>query len=232
MKASLRLFKIWKLFFLIFFLGQAQVAIAQQTTEGVFSLKPSLGINACQIHGDSYSGFHKAGIFGGIAVNARLKPKASIELGFYFSQKGARHNPKPDKGDYNFYFLNLNYLDLPLSFNYQLNKDYFISLGPSLAYLISYYEEINYTNYTGSYHFNTFEYGVNFGLGKKIKEKYFFEVRTSNSISPIRGYGGFTSNVFYPNPVAQFFNKGFYNNILTFFISYKFNLKKQTSEHQ
>jgi hypothetical protein len=198
----------------------------------VFSLKPAVGINACQVHGDSYSGFNKAGIFGGVAVNARFTQKSSLDIGFYFSQKGARHVPNPEKGDFNFYFLNLNYIDLPLLFNYKLNKDYFITLGPSAAYLASYYEEINYVNYTGSYHFNSLEYGVNFGLGKIIKDKFYVEVRTSNSIAPIRSYGNFQSTVFYPNPVAQFFNKGFYNNILTIFLSYKFSLKKKTSEQQ
>ncbi|MGZ3899531.1 MAG: outer membrane beta-barrel protein, partial [Bacteroidia bacterium] len=121
-------------------------------------------------------------------------------------------------------------IDLPLLLNYQLNKDYFITLGPSVAYLASYYEEINYINYTGAYHFNPLEYGVNFGLGKKIKNNFFVEVRTSNSINAIRSYGSFTSTVFYPNPVARFFNRGFYNNILTLFVSYKINLKKKISE--
>lgn len=203
---------------------------SQINQEGVFTLKPALGLNACQIHGDSYTGFNKAGIFGGVAVNSRLNSKASLELGFYFSQKGARHVPNPEKGDYNFYFVNLNYIDLPLSFNFLLNKSYFISFGPSLAYLVSYYEEIDYVNYTGAYNFKPFEYGVNFGLGKNIKEKFSVEVRTSNSIAPIRTYGSFTSTVFYPNPVAQFFNQGFYNNILTLFLSYKLSLKKRTSE--
>jgi hypothetical protein len=205
---------------------------AQQNSDGVFSLKPSLGINACQVHGDNYSGFNKAGVFGGVTVNAKINPRSSFDLGFYFSQKGARHNPNPAKGDYNQYRLNLNYIDLPLSFNYLLNKEYFITLGPSVAYLAGYYEEINYVNYTGEYHFNSLEYGINAGLGKKIKEKFFVEVRTSNSIASIRPYGNFVSTVFYPNPVAQFFNKGFYNNILTFFISYQLNLKKKTSEQQ
>lgn len=205
---------------------------AQQNSEGVFTLKPAIGINACQIHGDNYSGFNKAGLFGGLGVNAALSKKASIDLGFYFSQKGARHVPNPEKGDFNFYFLNLNYVDLPLLFNYKLNKDYFITLGPSVAYLASYYEEINYINYTGSYHFNSFEYGVNFGLGKIIKNKFYVEVRSSNSVAPIRSYGNFQSTVFYPNPIARFFNKGFYNNILTIFVSYKLGLKKKTSEQQ
>ncbi len=220
-----------KFLFFIFFISSSHF-FSQQIKENIFTLKPALGINASQIHGDSYNGFNKLGLFAGIAVNAYLNTKSSFEIGFYFSQKGARHIPNPVKGDFNFYFLNLNYIDLPISFRYNLNKDYFITLGPSVAYLINYYEEINYANYTNSYPFNSFEYGVNFGLGKKIKDKFFVELRTSNSFLPIRDYGAIASHVYYSNIIAQTFNKGFYNNILTLFLSYKINLKRQISESQ
>jgi hypothetical protein len=196
----------------------------------VFTLKPSLGVNVCQVHGDGYSGFHKLGLFAGVAVNAYLKPKSSLEIGFYFSQKGARHIPNPNKGDFHFYSLNMNYIDVPVSFRYQLNKDYFISLGPSIAILTGYFEEIDYVNYTGSYPVNLFEYGINFGLGKKIKDRFFVEIRTSNSYIPIRGYGSFVNNVYYSNFIAKAFNKGFYNNILTLFVSYKIYLKRKSIE--
>ncbi len=206
------------------------VNFSQELNRSVFSLRPALGLNASQVHGDGYSGYSKAGLFAGLAINTYLKSRASLEIGFYFSQKGARHVPHPAKGDYNFYFVNLNYIDLPLSFRYQLNKDFFITMGPSLAYLASYYEEIDYVDYTGSYPFNSFEYGINFGLGKKIKDKFFVEVRTSNSFIPIRGYGGFVSTVYYSNFIAQTFNKGFYNNVLTLFFTYKLDLKRKPSE--
>ncbi|MDP1799820.1 MAG: porin family protein [Bacteroidota bacterium] len=203
-------------------------ARAQDNSRSVFTIKPTLGLNGCQIHGDSYSGYNKLGFFGGVAVNARLKSRASFELGFYFSQKGARHNSNPGKGDFSFYHVNLNYIDLPLSFRFNVNPRYFITLGPSIAYLVSYKENINYTDFTGQYKFNNFETGINIGLGRKIKEKFFIEVRSSNSITPIRDYGTIANLVFYPNPVARFFNKGLYNNILTLMLSYTIDLKKKT----
>ena len=189
-----------------------------------------MGLNACQIHGDNYSGYDKAGIFAGVAVNASVNQKTSFELGFYFSQKGARHNQNPEKGDYSYYRVNLNYVDLPLLFRYHLNPVYFISLGPSLAYLIDYKEENERGDWTGVYKFNKFETGLNFGLGRKIKEKFSVEVRSSNSITPIRNYGILATQVFYPNPVARFFNKGLYNNILTVIVTYKINFKKKGGE--
>lgn len=212
------------------FLFISLVGLAQVNPEPVFSFKPAVGINACQIHGDSYSGFNKAGIFAGIAVNSRLNSKTSLELGFYFSQKGARHNQNPDKNDYTFYLVNLNYIDMPLSFHHFLNKDFYITLGPSIAYLVNYSEYTDRGNWTGAYPFEKFEYGVNASLGRKIKDRFFVEVRTSNSVAAIRPYGQIANLVFYPNPVARFFNKGLYNNILTFMVSYKLTNKKKNSE--
>lgn len=200
--------------------------MAQNNPE-VFTLKPSLGISGCQIHGDSYSGYDKFGVFGGLGINARLSEKMSVELGFYFSQKGARHNQNPDKGDFSFYRVNLNYIDLPVLFRYHVNSAYFITGGPSIAYLIDYSEENQLSVITGMYKFNKYEVGVNVGLGRKIKESFFVEVRSSNSITPIRDYGILATQIYYPNAIARFFNKGLYNNIITLIVSYKINFKKK-----
>jgi hypothetical protein len=209
------------------------VLFSQDNSKSVFTLKPTLGLNGCQIHGDNYSGYDKLGLFGGVAVNARLNNKLSLDIGFYFSQKGARHNPNPAKGDYSYYRVNLDYIDLPVLLRYKLNSAYFITVGPSIAYLVNYNENINYVDFTGAYKFNKFETGVNIGLGRKmLKEKMFVEVRCSNSITSVRDYGQIANLVFYPNPVARFFNKGFYNNILTLMFSYNIDLKKKSETQQ
>lgn len=212
--------RLWAgIFLFIFYTATAQ------DNPSVFSLKPSLGLNGCQVHGDNYDGYKKLGIFAGLAVNARLTEKVSLELGFYFSQKGARKNP--NKSDFNYYRLNLNYIDLPLSVRYRLNKRYFMTLGPSIAYLINYTENINYSDFTGVYKFQKYEVGLNIGLGRTMFKKLQVEVRCSNSITSIRNYG-VVSNVFYPNPVARFFNKGFYNNILTLMLTYQIDYSKKS----
>ena len=113
-------------------------AKSQDNKKSVFTLLPAMGLNFCQIHGDSYSGFDKLGLFFGTSVNAHLNKKMSLELGFYFSQKGARHNSNPENGDFSFYRVNLNYLDLPILFKYQINSTYFVTAGPSFSYLFSY----------------------------------------------------------------------------------------------
>jgi hypothetical protein len=199
-----------------------------QLKEPVFSFKPVAGFNACQLHGDNAVGFHKFGFNGGVMVNARLNKKTSIDIGFVFTQKGARKNQNAEKGDYSFFRVNLNYIELPLLLNYKVNPTYFITLGPSIAYLINYQEDTEKGNWNGVYPFNTLEYGVNVGLGRKLKANWLLEVRSSNSFMPIRNYGLAANAVFFPNPVARFFNKGLYNNVLSLYIIYQIKLKPKS----
>jgi hypothetical protein len=193
----------------------------------VFSLEPAYGLSGCQVHGDSFSGYDKLGIFTGAAVIGTLSAKTSFQLGFFFSQKGARHNPNPKNNDYNYYRLNLNYLELPLFLRYNVNDRYFLSAGPSFAYLINYKEDSNFLNTNGI--FRNYEVGVNAGIGRYLQANWLIEVRTSNSITAVRKFG-IPSNFYYPNPVARFFNKGFYNNIITFLVAYRMNFKARQSE--
>ncbi len=202
---------------LSFFLG----CCAFYNGQDVFTLKGSFGINGCQIHGDNYSGYDKFGILAGPAVNARLGERSSIELGFYFSQKGARKNPDPKNGDWSYYRVNLNYIDIPVMYRLMLNDKYYLTLGPSIAYLISYREETEVGDWTGLYPFNKTEVGINFGLGAELKEKWSLELRSSNSVTPLRDWGVLARQVYYPNAIARFFNKGLYSNLLSLFLSYR-----------
>lgn len=204
----------------------------QDRSASVFTLKPTLGINACQVHGDSYSGYNKPGAFAGISVNGYTGRKTSIELGFYFSQKGARKNQNPKTGDYSFYRLNLNYIDLPLSLMIKLNSHYFFSFGASFAYLFSYNENINNVDMSEYSNFKKTETGLNFGLGRKLKDGFSVEVRSSNSVTAIREYGIAANLVAYTNPIARFFNKGFYNNLLTVMVAYNLGHNKQSADKQ
>jgi len=205
--------------------------IAQNNQEPVFTLYPLAGINACQIHGDSYNGYNKFGVNGGIQVNSRLGKKISLDLGIVFTQKGARKNQKPDDGDFTYYRVNLNYVEIPLLLRYQLNKHYFITGGSGMAYLISYSEDNEYGNWNGVYPFNSFEFTANIGLGRDLNEKWLVEVRSGNSFLPIRNYGIIANNVYFPNALARFFNRGLYNNILSVSLFYKIK-PKQRNESQ
>ena len=174
--------------------------------QDVFTLRGAFGFNGCQIHGDNFSGYDKFGVLFGPAVNARISENASWELGFYFSQKGSRRNPNPKIGDYTYYRIHLNYLDIPVIYKRRIGERYFLSLGPSFSYLISYREESDRGDWTGLWPFNKFVAEVNLGIGGDINEQWTIELRTTNSVVPVRHWGGnFTANVYYPNAIARYF---------------------------
>lgn len=198
------------------------VAKSQETSK--FSLKPMLGITACQVHGDNYSGYNKLGFTGGLYVNAAIKKQTSIELGIIFIQKGAQRNPNPAKFDYTAYYLNLNYVEVPLLIRWQPKK-FFFTAGISFAYLINYYEATEIGNITGMFPFKSNEYSFNLGLGMMIAPKLAVEVRANNSFLTIRPWPS-SFRPYYNNVIARQFNNGSYNNILQIALTYKLGGKK------
>lgn len=181
-------------------------------------------MTACQIHGDTYNGYHKIGLVGGFFVSAELSEKTSADLGIIFIQKGSRKNINPDKNDYSYYYLNLNYVEVPFVLRYKINK-YYVTGGASFGYLISHYEESNSGVNVGFLPFEKYEYSFNVGLGRKLGERWDVEVRSNNSFKTIRKFQ-IPVNYYINNWVARKFNKGYYNNILEIIFSYRINLVK------
>lgn len=213
---------------IIFIVALFPCLMLSQNKPSIFTFKPSLGLNGCQIHGDNAAGYNKLGMHGGILVNSYFTEKLSLDLGIVFTQKGARKNQDPENGDFSYFRVNLNYIEIPILLNYKLNKHYFLTFGPSLAYLINYTEDTEVGNWNGVYPFNDFEYGVNIGLGRDFYKHFLIEIRSGNSYLPVRNYGIAANQVFFPNAIARFFNKGLYNNILSAIVIYQIKPNKKS----
>ncbi len=177
------------------------------------------GFSPSQVHGDAYSGFHKLGIMGGVGVESVFSEKVSMNLSFLFIQKGARKNQNPAKNDLTYYYLNLNYVEVPVLVTYT-QKKFLFDVGVSAAYLINYYEASEAGNFTGVYPFQKFDYSVKVGLGVNISPKWFVNCRSSNSFITTRP-NRIKQAIYYNNIIARTFNKGYYNNILEFTIGYR-----------
>jgi len=110
------------------------------------------GVSPAQVHGDAYSGYHKLGGMGGIGIESVFSEKTSANLSFLFIQKGAQKNQNLSKGDLTAYYLNLNYLEIPILFTYT-QKKFLFDIGLSAAYLINYYEADQNMVFTGMFPF-------------------------------------------------------------------------------
>ena len=219
-----------KTFLTIFFFSPAlflaQVSpIKSNTSKNVFNVLLTAGVTPAQVHGDAYSGFNKLGGVGGIGIESVFTEKASMSLSFLFIQKGARKNQNLTKGDLTAYYLNLNYLEVPLLVNYT-QKKFLFDAGFSVAYLINYYEADQNMNFTGVFPFQKFDYSIKIGLGYNISPKWFVNFRSSNSFITTRP-NRIKQSIYFNNIIARTFNKGYYNNILEFTLGYRIKSNKK-----
>ena len=162
---------------------------------------------------------------GGVGIERKFSEKVSASLSFLFIQKGARKNQNVEKFDYNAYYLNMNYLEVPILITYT-QKKFIFDIGLSAGYLINYYEADQINNYTGMYPFRKYEFSFKAGLGYNISPKFFVNFRTSNSFITTRP-NYIKQAIYYNNIIARTFNKGYYNNILEFALSYRIEPNKK-----
>lgn len=75
----------------------------------------TIGINGCQVDGDTQSGYHKPGLKAGFSVSTPVEKTFGVESGLFFSSKGAI---KRSQG-YTEFKTKLNYAELPIIVKYR-----------------------------------------------------------------------------------------------------------------
>lgn len=171
------------------------------------------GISTSQVEGDTYAGFNKFGLDAGLMLNAKLNEKWSAQFELAFVQKGSKHNANPDQGDYRYYRMQLNYIEVPILVQYQLKKFTF-DLGPGFGYLINHHEDDFWGPITNPEPFKSIEISASVGVSYTIYNNLGATWRYSNSLLPIRTFS---------NPgVAATYNPGQRNNVMSFTLTYIF----------
>ena len=184
--------------------------------ERVFKAGISGGLCSSQVSGDTYSGFNKLGLNGGAFVQMQKSPVWGLRMEINYIQKGSRHIPHPEKFQYDYYLLKLNYMEICLHGLYQSGK-FLLMVGPSFCILVNQYEENQFQNLTGIRSFNKYELSADLGLSYPLLSNFSLLWRYSGSITPIRAYvsGG----------NRTFFDRGQYNSVLCFSLLYRFEQK-------
>ncbi|MDD4374358.1 MAG: porin family protein [Bacteroidales bacterium] len=193
-------------FLFLFFLSGAS---AQQFKGGLLA-----GGVSSQVAGDNISGFHKAGISFGGYVRLKLDDHSGLQLELFFVQKGSRTSDQDVKAGLNPYLLRLNYVEMPLIYQYDLGK-LRLEAGLSAAFLASHYEEVNYLDNTQDV-WRSFNFSSIVGVRYLFHEHWSLGLRSINSISSIR------KNRVDGN-VKRYGNKfGAFNDVLQLAVFYSF----------
>lgn len=176
------------------------------------------GIAGTQVAGDTYSGFNKAGIFAGGYVGWEFTKRSGLQLELEYFQKGSRKNPDYDNDDYDQYLFRVNYVELPVLYQFKINW-FIIEAGPSAGFLMGYYEEKDYQTISDLQGYNRparVTLQINLGIRFMIKNKFGFDFRTNNSLLNIR-----SENT--TGDVWRFWGYGQFNDalVLSFFYQFK-----------
>lgn len=144
-----------------------------------------LGFNVSQIDGDDMAGFNKPGFLLGGGAGFDLAEDFGLQFRILFSQKGSRFTEN-DPIDLNY---RLNYLDFPLMFEYNLDKELFeyaehinLEAGFQFLYLLSAREGQNNIGFINLY--DDFEpriYGFLLGASYEM-DKYKFRINFQRSL--------------------------------------------------
>lgn len=201
---------------LLLLIGGSFASFAQEKShffspdkEQIFFGGFTAGGNFTTVAGDSYGGYKKAGLVGGGVVYVRMLPKllASVEL--LYTQKGSRGVAQRNSmytGDFfERYWLDLNYVEIPLIVHYTFTPRWHIGLGASYAQLVGVREEI-YTDQPvfidpTTTAFNQRDINFVIGGGWQIGDGWFLTGRYQRSAQSIRSAGNIP---IWQNSVAQF----------------------------
>lgn len=142
-----------------------------------------------QIDGDDYSGFHKFGLHLGGQISVELKDRSALLVELAYSQKGSRN--APDLSDPNsnptLFRWSLNYIELPVSYQYMIRDKWSAHAGLYWARLINGKQVINGADRDLDGAFTKADIGFQVGGQYHFDDNRYLRLRYSGSAIPMRG---------------------------------------------
>jgi len=186
-------------------------AKAQRFDAGVLA-----GFNASQVNGDTYIGYYKPGILGGLYVRTDLAPAIFAGMELKYSQKGARNKITPKDPDPKKYIMRLGYVDVPVFFGFRTSDLVSVIGGISAGYLVHGAEYNEYGKFPpeDQVKFNNFDVQAFIGFQSDVLNQVVLDLRIGYSVLPIRGQPGETYWYWLDNQ---------FNNVISLAFCYRFN---------
>ncbi len=151
-----------------------------------------VGLNASQVDGDNYSGYHKPGIALGGFVQTNLSRTIYAGMELKFAQKGSRNIDSLATDGQIKYIMRLNYVDLPVYLGIRTGERISLLVGVSPSYLISGTEYNDYGKLTEQDQkaFSEFDLQGLLGFRFQFTKRLFVDLRGAYSVLPIRKQKG------------------------------------------
>ena len=175
--------------------------------DGIFKGLFHVGVNACQVDGDDAWGYKYFGFEGGVGVMARFHKYLSTSVEINYSMKGSNPTYLTQGANANFYNLQLDYVEVPVSLNVHIINPLMLSVGLAPAVMVRYKETnrdgLNITNSTPLGQPNRFDLPIFAALHVIIKQHYAIGGMFSYSLIKLRpAYAGTRLNGQYNNYIT------------------------------
>jgi hypothetical protein len=146
------------------------------------------GLNASQVDGDSYKGYHKAGLVLGGYAQTDISRNLFATMELKFAQKGSRNVDSLATDGQIKYIMRLNYAELPICLGIRTSEKTSVIAGASFGYLISGKEFNDYGEFPSEdqHPFNAFDLEAMLGFRFQITDRLFVDIRGAYSVMPIR----------------------------------------------
>jgi hypothetical protein len=176
---------------------------------------PLFGINACQVDGDTYSGYNKFGVMAGAFVYTQISPRLDAQLEIEYMGKGAHKGPTDQ--DPTYYDNTLNYIELPVLLRFNTKNKIGCEAGLGFGYLFAYSQsdENGPLPSEEASPFNRFELSGIIGITYQFANQFKFGLRYSYSLTPIFNFNHYDTYYY-----RRYFTAGAYNNLFTMGVFY------------
>lgn len=194
---------------LIIWLLLCSVASAQENPKTQLRFRGGviLGLNASQVDGDDFAGYHKLGINGGFLSEIPVSKKFFTSVEILYSQKGAKS--RTYAGYPTEYRVNLEYAEVPVLINFQEKTAVNFGLGFSYGRLLKSKEYRDELPQPPSTDFNRDDICIVANGNYLISDHLRLNIRAAYSVVPM-GH----------RDTSNFKNRGMYNNVITFRLAY------------
>jgi len=167
------------------------------------------GASLSQLDGDTHNGYHKVGLTAGAYTFTQLNKYVKVQLEVRYTEKGSKTGSE-DPLDY--FQFRLNYIEVPLLLKYSFLQKFQADVGLTAGYLVKGTKDDGYGELEADPPFEPYEFSFLVGVQYQILEKLHFNIRFNYSVLPVGEH---------PGGQTFLFNRGQYNNVLTFAVYYQ-----------
>jgi len=165
------------------FLGAA-IAMSTLSFAQTFGIKGGMNLSNISNTDDTFdadadvNSKSKVGFNGGVFANFPVAESFSIQPELLYNGLGTKITGKDTEGNEDALTMNLDYLSLPVMFQYNLVPQFYLEAGPQFSYMLS--SKLKYNDESQDIdtdNFNKFDIGVGIGAGFNITPQFGINAR-------------------------------------------------------